>query len=433
MSDDVAFAAMKRSLADRGFLPEVFLDALGIVPDSGVETEARESYVPRLLDQNLEAAVDLLDAMMATREKLRDLEILAVKAAADHALFLETRPRQLALDLAQLNRGETAAVLASEAAITQAFATDHPLADGFAAGSREAGTAATARAESEAAAERLLGEIAEAETRHETELFARTQAEDNAHNYAERAAVLRRALAEDASDLGARLAAIHSGFIRLDPGYDGPTPPSRDRRYVDDALFWLRALVRRRNRMLQEFSTLSVTVGLCQPRGETDTAPMSVDAFSEAVSAGGNGQTPIVLEFTLEPADLLTPPTASLSSVGLSYSNEASVLSGGLDINATRDSYAHLRATATLPDNDGPALRFGTVGVFTGRRPLAIADGVAVENRRPFGPWRIEIDPHMVYKSVRSMPVSKGTGPGLVLSDLKLHLDLIIPGEGAAE
>ncbi|WP_417729492.1 hypothetical protein [Roseovarius sp.] len=431
MSDDVTFAAVKRSLADRGFLPEVFLDAPGIVLNSGVETEAREGYVPRLLDQNLEAAVDLLDAMMATREKLRDLEILAVKAAADHALFLETRPRQLALDLAQLNRGETAAVVASEAAITLAFETGHPLSDGFAAGSRGAGTAATARAESEVAAERLLGEIAEAETRYELELFARTQAEDNAHNYAERAAVLRRALAEDAADLGARLAAIHGGFARLDPDYDGPEPPSPERGYVDDALFWLRPLVRRRNWMLQRFSTLSVTFGLCQPRGETGTAPMSHEAFREAVSAGADGQTPIVLEFTLEPADLFTPPTALLSSVGLSYSNEAKVLSGGLDVNATLDSYAQLRAKATLPDTDGPALRFGTVGVFNGRRPLAMADGVPVQNRRPFGPWRIEIDPHMIYKSVRSMLVSEGTGPGLTLTDLKLHLDLTIPSDGA--
>lgn len=430
-----SWAAFKASLVSENLLPSLFEECvdkrIAELSEGYPRISARARYEPLLLEQNLRAATETLDRVVKSRDTARELEIAAVKAAADYSLFLAQMRLERENELIELRERETELLREYSGKAAAEFHDVEGLGRGMAMNAMGAERQAASRAESNKKQRTNVEEIWKNKYAYEAAYNSRHQERGNAHNYAEQSAILFRLIAEDLHDLWGRLAAIDVGMSKIYGLNLDDIPNVDDQDCIDRVISWLRACIREREVLDQNETEYVLDVPLCQAMEEGEQPLVDPSEFDRRLKATRSNGLPLHLSFTLSEKIFFGDSRVRLRGVGLSYGNVAAILpQSGNDLNATFDSYARLRAAVATPVQnypDGsslrrPLIRFGNIGVFNQGRPEAYSAGAEVQNVSPLGMWEVKVYPGIVYKDRKWRPIAEGVDTNLEMKDLKLYL-----------
>ncbi|WP_152544809.1 hypothetical protein [Deinococcus phoenicis] len=431
-----SYSVLKQELVERGRLSGVFLEAVdGLACQKLWQAPpSLPNYEPLLIEANLESLWHLLERCLAYRKEARELEILAVKAAADYDLYLKLSELDRQQELLKLREPQHEVAERTQRAAARTFGTDGPLPNGFhtlAQGQAEELTLdRTALTEER----QTITERFREQRAYEDAYQARHSESGNAHNYAERRDWLYRLLCEDLAEAIVRAEAIHAG---LEVVYDqqAPLPTPDPVLYLDELVIWARRVTRFVEAEAQHEASFDLTVPLTQPWGPGASALVPFDDFKAALNKAQQSNTPVELTFDLAGV-LVGFERIRLRAVGLAFGNTVSILPGsGVDRDATADSYSRLRATIFTPAQKAagggpryhrPPIVLGNVAVFGVGGPLAVESGPVLQNVDPRGKWRMQLEPRIAYKDQRAIDVFTGPDKDRPLLDLKLHLRLAV-------
>jgi hypothetical protein len=381
----------------------------------------RFDYDPLLVDALLKDVASLLDKCLAYRRDAQDLEILAVRAAADYSKFVDLLPIQqeaevIAQGLSRLGVERSAAAkAASEFRSTESRG---PVERGFEAVELGKVAAIDQQVITSTRQVELIESRWKLTKRYEDEAQARHTAKGNSHNYGDRMTRLLRFLAEDFQEAYLKAAALCAG-IEVMYGRKFELPDIRLDSAIDDVVHVVRGAARFIEQEVTKFSLYDIVVPLCQPLFETDGVSHPLVKYEDLKAAIESGRW---IEFDLAPA-LRNVKSARLRGVGLSFGNE---LSRGLDPGQLPEMSAYrLTAQLAVPEQTvggtklkRPPVYFGNVAVFSGSTSVAWNASNSCYNGNPLGKWRIKIAPRAVH-SIRIEKFSKS-----LVEDLKLHLSL---------
>lgn len=424
---------LKKRLVAGNLLDPVFDDMLG----RGVKAARRHVrrgafYEPLLLENNLQQLSSHLDRALAFRRELRELEVLAVKAASEYDLFRLQSPLGLALDLERLEREEKAIGAAAHEAAEGEFGNADALARGFAAIAGGTGRQLREAIAGAGREEALLRQIAANSAAYQDAYWARHNEPGNAHNYAERARLVGLLYGQDWLIGQAKAQAVAAGYARIH-GSGAPVLPALDGvDGLDRLVVWTREMVELLQIRTSEEVEYDLVVPLVQPRTAGGERLVTPAEFSTAVQRTDNGRRPLRLRFTLPPAMFTGLAGARLRRVGLAYGMTKDLVEGsGIDQNATIFAPYRYRARIATPlqaaagsaaERSRPPVQLGDVSLYGGSH--AYSDGQEVTNLDPAGTWEIEVHPVPVVKDDASKaPVFIGGVENRWL-DLKLFLRL---------
>ncbi|MBS0342178.1 MAG: hypothetical protein JSS56_16785 [Proteobacteria bacterium] len=408
------------------------MDAFFAAPaGAGVSTNP-ESYEPLLISQNLRRLSELCDRCLSLRKEIRELEVLAVKAATDYELFLATSAIDENLEKLRLNQQ---AKIAAEAGFRQAsavFGRKDEVTRGL------SGTLASKAQELELELQsadeisKLLGDRWSAVRKFQAAYFSRTQDLGNAHNFAERAEKLGAILRQCLLEAGDRAKSVYAGLLIVYgrkatlPTIDGSLES------IDALVIWTLEAQRRLSRSTESESSFDLVVPLVQPWLSGGGSLIAAKDFDRAI-ADHPGR-PIKLGFEI-PRDVFFGQKVRLKGFGIAYGNSYVLVSqSGIDSAQTADSFVRMAAKVSTPEQfsaDGqpyrrPDLFFGNIGLHHSSQPMAYVDGPAVENLDPSGRWEILVHPWLVWKDESSRLVSDGIYQRS-MKDLKLFMRLYLP------
>ena len=233
-------------------------------------------YEPLLLDTLLQEASAALDRCLAFRREAYELEIAAVKAAADYALFkelstIDEKSEILALAIPRLESETTGYRQASAAYADKGFSKhDETLSNSAGAGLKLA-----------ARREELIRGRWEVRRRYEANYNSRHTAPGNAHNFAERWIRTVNLLAEDLQEAYEKLMAVRfvlKAIYREDRGL----PVLRGEESLDELVMWTREVIRYLDVEAQQEVRYQVVIPLAQqwrPSGRPFIEPHAIRAI----------------------------------------------------------------------------------------------------------------------------------------------------------
>lgn len=424
---------LKKRLVAGDLLDPVFDDMLG----RGVKAARRHVrrgtfYEPLLLENHLQQLSGHLDRALAFRRELRELEVLAVKAASEYDLFRLQSSLNLALDLERLGREEKAIGAAAQEAAAGEFGNADTLARGFAAIAGGTGRQLREAIAGAGREETLLRQIAANSAAYQDAYWVRHSEPGNAHNYAERARLVGLLYGQDWLIAQAKAQAVAAGYARIH-GSGAPALPALDGiEGLDRLVVWTREMVELLQVRTTEEVEYDLVVPLVQARAAGGERLITATEFRQAVQRTENGTRPLRLRFTLPSGLFAGLAGARLRRVGLAYGMKKNVIEGsGIDQNATIFAPYRYRARIATPrqaaagsaaERSRPPVLLGDVALYGGSP--AYSDGQEVINLDPVGAWEIEVHPVPVVKDDAALaPVFIGSVENTWL-DLKLFLRL---------
>lgn len=408
------------------------LDTFFATPVSAAVPTIAEPYEPLLISQNLRRLSELCDRCLSLRKEIRELEVLAVKAATEYELFLVTSSVDERLERARLNQQAKSAAEAGFRQASAAFGGKDELTSGLSG--TLASKAQELKLELQTADDivKLLGDRWEAVRTFQAAYFSRTQETGNAHNFAERAEKLGAILRQCLLEAGDRARSVYSG-LSIVYGRK-PTLPTIDGSLesIDALVVWTLEAQRRLSQSAEFESMFDLVVPLVQPWLLGGGSLISANDFDRAL-ADRPGE-PIKLSFEIPP-DAFFSQNVRLKGFGIAYGNRFFLVpESGIDKAQTADSFARLAAKVSTPvqfSEDGstyrrPDVLLGNISLHHGSLPMAYVDGPSIENLDPCGRWDIVIHPWLVWKEETSRLVANGI-LGHPIKDLKLFLRLYSP------
>lgn len=401
--------------------------AEGLVSGTACKVEIQDDYSarfpPLLMEDNLKSLVDALDRCFEYHTQILELDVRAVYAAAEYKQFIDTLRIDQELEGlrhdAQPLRDESASY--SQAAT--AISPDLPYA-------LPAVNAAQGRAERlqrdaanvEAIRARALERWAILE-RFQAAAYSRHTTPGNAHNFAERAARLRRLLRQDLGEAQARMLALRDGSMLIhNIKFDDPPTTDDVAGRIDLMIEWARGALLNLEKLRNYDVPCSFTIPLVQRWGRNGTRLVTSESFLAKFKNARDGA-PIEIEF--EVSEALLPKHFRLTELGLAYGNEfEQIHESGTDRAATADDYGRLVVDIQLPAQPGDISPrraiLGEVGLHTGSPPQLV-EGPHIENISPVGHWKLGIDPWVVFKDRSDVSIKSGIRNRPLL-DFKLHL-----------
>jgi hypothetical protein len=427
MADRGKWFAHKDRLVKDGLLDLLF----ATLDDRKFTTTDALNFAPLLIGQHSQRLSDLLDRCLNIRKEVRELEILAVKAATDYELFVTTSQIDEQMDILRLQ-------IDSKTADQTGF--QNAVADFAKTATLEKGLSDIAQGRSNALGDdlnvsnqlqSLIQNRWQALRQYQDDYHVRYTTPGNAHNYRERAALLLEVLTILLNEALARATALATGISQVYGVEIKDLPTSVTLRTIDQFAVWALRIIRSLSRASEQETETEVVVPLVQPWLPPSQTPLVQAAdFNAAISNAATGQ-PISLSFSLPQNGFLDPQTR-LKSIGVSFGNPFNQFSSGIDGNQTTDTFTRLMLKVTLPLQTGedvprPPIVFGNVGLFNISQ-MSLVQGSAVQNLSPFGTWNITINPCVVWKDDAQRLVSTDDALSQPISDLKLSLRFYVPG-----
>jgi hypothetical protein len=408
ISADNGWTSLKHRLLQSGAVHPVFANTSATVT---VETE---KFEPLLLSRHIDRIGELVEKCLAIRREIRELEILAVKAAVDYDLFLKTVDIDQQAETLRLFIPAKTAEKTGQDAAESAFGQKDNLAAGFS----HVADARSRRLASEIADSTSLAALIVARCNnvksYQAAYHARYSEPGNAHNYGERAANLLRILQNELQEALERAVALNEGLQTIYQWSPGPLSTTFDALMLDDFVVWTLEAQRGLALRAELETTFDLVVPLVQP-WETAQAGLVAKATFDAAIAGGV-DSPITLKFTLDQA-IFFGQKVRLKAVGIAFGNTFGlVVASGIDSVQTGDSFARISGTITSPTQtysggqkyNRPKIPMGNICLHQSAQPAAFFDGFAIENIDPSGDWEITLQPRIVWKDSAIQSLSKG-------------------------
>ncbi|MEQ1881711.1 MAG: hypothetical protein ABL878_12160, partial [Burkholderiales bacterium] len=208
---------LKTQLVEQGALDKFFLEA-GEMQETGALADFTipdEAYFPLLIETYLREASSHLDRVLSYRREMRELEILAVRTAAEYVLQQEQTEANLKLAVIRLRAAQTRTEQTAQDKAAKAFQAGSAEVAGF----RELASGASSRLGQDladtAAEAQLLKDIHQRDSDYQRLYADRHKEPGNAHNYAERAGILLKLLQQDFAFAQKKCQALNSGFTLI--------------------------------------------------------------------------------------------------------------------------------------------------------------------------------------------------------------------------
>ena len=410
---------LKSRLVESGKLASVFVGHerhTWLAPDTS-------PYDPLQIDSHLDRLSRLVTRCLDLRKDVRELEILAVRAAAEYELFLLTAPLDERIERLGHHGPSRSVQAVSEAEAANKFKGPGALETGFARVSSGRAESLALEASSIKDIEAAIAKRWEHRVDFEKSYNARSTESGNAHNYAERATNLQRLLGRQIEEVLERGTALMIGLKTIYAWSAPPLPAPVTLAKLDDLALWLLDVERRVALLRQHEGTYEITIPLLQRWGRSDQPLVDSVAFERALA----GET---LIFELRP-DLFWNEPIRLSGFGLAFGNRYGLIpSSGIDSVQTSDGFARLAARVEAPPqtySDGvsrPRAQFflGNVGAHSAGPTNSVVTGSPLTNLNPVGEWRLDLEPWIVWKDAGGYRLKEGVRREDVIRDLKVTL-----------
>jgi hypothetical protein len=381
-------------------------------------------YDPLLIEQLLRDAVALIERCLVYRKDGMELDVLAIRAAAEYSKFLQTVPIDERMQVLSFSASRHATDTAGHGRTAAAFSkvTGDPISTGFASQFVESSTGSSESHRAAQELERLAVQRWAVERDYAAKFHERHQEPGNSHNYAERTERIIRYMAEDLQECYAKASALLTGVAAVyGRQYEIPTPATLGA--LDEYVSVLRSLGRFIETESLTDTSWSVVVPLVQTYslvGNKAARLMRKEEFNELVDSGR----PIAVD--LSPL-FMNLRCIRLASVGLSYvrplPSESIAQVSSFRLNA-RVEPPSLPATGY---KTRPPILFGNVSAFGGTAGLD-QTSLNCRNIDPRGVWRIKLSPNFLDASIDDEEVKSGFLSRRIL-DLRLHLGLTSKAE----
>ena len=381
-------------------------------------------YEPLLYDRWLDEISAQLDRLLAYRREMQELEISAVKVAADYQLWSKRNLLDLELEKMRLNIAEINIKQETQINAAKEFNSAHELAQGFHALSSGAVKEIDAELKSLSEQKKILEEQYELNKYFQDLFFSRTKSPGNAHNYAERADFVRILLNQDALDCYKKATAIDAG-IRQIYGEENPLLPKfSSAAFINELIFWCRTIMAQQNFRKQWEVEFNIIIPLVQVASPLLSSLVSEKDFVSVRDANVSG--PAELYFTI-PDGVFGDRSVRLLGVGVSFGSTPKIQDSGTDKSNTILSYVKHRVCLVPPvqkiqdiTNVRPNIILGEVSVYGGEGGPCFSNGQECRNLDPIGDWVISVERNPAYKDIAKISLKSGI-MGEVINDIKLH------------
>lgn len=355
---------------------------------------------------------------------MQELEISAVKVAADYQLWSKRNLLDLELEKMRLNIAEINIKQETQINAAKEFNSAHELAQGFHALSSGAVKEIDAELKSLSEQKKILEEQYELNKYFQDLFFSRTKSPGNAHNYAERADFVRILLNQDALDCYKKATAIDAG-IRQIYGEENPLLPKfSSAAFINELIFWCRTIMAQQNFRKQWEVEFNIIIPLVQVASPLLSSLVSEKDFVSVRDANVSG--PAELYFTI-PDGVFGDRSVRLLGVGVSFGSTPKIQDSGTDKSNTILSYVKHRVCLVPPvqkiqdiTNVRPNIILGEVSVYGGEGGPCFSNGQECRNLDPIGDWVISVERNPAYKDIAKISLKSGI-MGEVINDIKLH------------
>jgi hypothetical protein len=420
MPDARRWSEHKARLSARGLMPAIFtqLDNLSFEPNEALKFE------PLLVTRHSQRLSELMERCLAIRKDICELEVLSCKAATDYELFLSTSAIDEQTDVLRLLKDSKANEQAGFQKAAAAFKTTATLEKGLSEVAKGRDAALAEDLKTSDTLEDLIHNRWQTLRDYQDKYHARHTADGNAHNYGQRAERLLDVMTVLLQEALARAAVLAAGIQQIYGVEITDVPTSTTLATVDQFAVWTLRTIRALSHVAETEIVSELVVPLVQPWLLPGGQPL-IEArdFDHAVAAAGQ-EGAISLTFNLLPNSLLDS-RVRLKAIGIAFGNKYSrVDTSGIDRNQVVDSYSRLALKVVTPAKS--TVLIGNVSLH-GASPTSAVEGPPIENLSPFGIWKIEIHPFMIWKDGTPQTISSMTHSDPI-RDLKLSLRFYVPG-----
>jgi hypothetical protein len=422
VTETSAWSSFKSALAKRSDWLEDFSKSAVALAVGAVKARERNRYEPLLLETLLKEASQALDRCLAFRKEAYELEIAAVKAAADYQLFLDLAEKDEKLEINALGIPQTRVRESGYRKASAMYSQDQ----GFA--KHDETLADSAREELGAANERqsLLETRWAIRRRYEADYESRHRETGNAHNFSERFRRIIPLLADDLQEAYEKLLAVWVG-IKTIYNRAMTLPELKGEETLEELVLFSRDAIRVLDLERQEEVEYQVVVPLAQIWRSSEKPIVSTEQLSAAVNRTGDTK---AISFDLSDV-FFNQQRVRLRGVGLAI-GATSLGSGGVGL----DEFGWLRVRATIHTPKQPSVTspgsyylrppivLGDVCAYGRMLPVAMRSGPECHNVDPRGEWRIVLNKYVLWvdettKSIEESSLFK------YVADLKLYLNVV--------
>ncbi|MDR6496313.1 hypothetical protein J2797_006240 [Paraburkholderia terricola] len=412
--------------AANGLLARIFVDMHAM----SVQHGKGPPYEPLLLSRHATRLGDLMEKCMALRKDIRELEILAMKAATDYELFQSTSKLEEELEILRLQADSKTSEMSGFLDATREFGGES-IEKGLSKISDGRGNALKKDLQACDRMKDLIGQRWASLRKYQEDYHARFSEPGNAHNYGQRAEFLLEVLQVLMQEALDRASALSGGVSVIYRSHLEATPTTLTLANLDEFVKWALTALRQLGRAADQEETTEIVVPLVQPWFKTALPLVTAEAFENALRGGTDKPVIIAFEF---PDNGVLNSLVRTRGIGVSFGNAFNIGDSGIDRNQTADSFTRLFVKVRTPyqrDANGnaysrPEVLLGNVCLHGSGRVVAMADGAAVENLCPFGKWEIEIHPLVVWKDNHLRAVDSVQNSDKI-RDLKLTLRIFTP------
>ncbi len=423
LQSSAAWSGFKTRLQTKSPWLDAFTDSAVVQAIELIKLKLENPYEPLLLETMLKEASEALDRCLALRREAYELEIAAVKAAADYQLFLDLDPTDAELDTIALAiprlQGEQSGYHKASMSYTDKGFQGH-----------DETLSSSAQDDLDAARKRqaLLTRRRDTRKQYEKDYDSRHTTAGNAHNFGERMRRIVPLLADDLQEAYEKLLAAHTG-IQTIYNQDFPLPALDGEGAVDALVMWTREIIRFLDIEKQQEVSYDLVVPLTQKWGSSQAAILPYDALRKCIDNPDRQKT-----ISFELGDVFpSQDRVRLRAIGLAFGS-APV---GTDFGSTdRLGYWRLRATIHTPKQpkvtqpgsfyQRPPVVFGNVSLHSHAVPMAISSGPECRNLDPRGTWTIVLSRLAVFCDEKEAHIEHDPNTEFYLiKDLKLHLSVV--------
>lgn len=419
----LAWPKFKSGLQRRSSWLEAFSNSAVVQAIELVKAKPANDYEPLLLETTLKEASAALDRCLALQRQAYELEISAVKAAAEYELFLQLADLDASLETNALG---IPGLQAEESGFRQASSL-YTLDKGFP--KHDATLSDRAKAGLTAAAERqaLSKQRWEVRKKYEAEYHSRHTAPGNAHNFKERMERTVVLLADDLQEAYEKLVGVQRGLKAIYKK-DLPLPALQGEGALDELVLWARDVIRFLDLESQQECNYDLVIPLSQKWRPSEKPIVTPQVLWQAVDQQGPQK---VIRFELGDV-FFNQERVRLRAVGLAFGAEpVGDQVGSMD----RYAYWRLRATIHTPRQPSltspgtyysrPPIVLGSVSAYGRSIPVAMRSGPECQNIDPRGEWTIVLNKYSVWSDSDAQTVESSPQHARTIADLKLFLSIV--------
>ncbi|TBD01835.1 hypothetical protein ELH24_21775 [Rhizobium ruizarguesonis] len=425
MSDRGKWSAHKACLVEEGLLSPLFIQ----LDDITFTTTGSLTFDPLLIAEHSQRLGELLDRCLSIRKDIRELEVLAVKAATDYKLFVRTSAIDEQMDFLRLQVESKIKEQTGFQNAASAFGKAQPLETGLTEIALGLDASLAEDLTTARKLEPLIRSRWEILRDYQDAYHERHCEPGNAHNYGQRATLLLGVLDVLLDEGLARASALAAGIRSIYGTEITDVPTSVMLKTVDEFAMWALRTIRALSRAAEQETDFEIVIPLVQPWFSSEPLIQQSD-FDDIIKKAAPGQ-PLELPPFKIPANDFLNERSRLRGIGISFGNDFHLTEAGIDQNETADSFTRITLKISPPRNDEttdrPDVLICNVGLH-GASAMSLVQGSVVNNLSPIGEWKIVIHPLLVFKNGEKRLLSTSDKYTDAVRDFKLALRFYVPG-----